>query len=421
MQYQMNYALGMLILALSSSAQGGTSFRDYYYGNERLGIPSHEKKINDDVATGILNLNNKDLTDLTGFDEVPGLNTLRKLTLWLNLLTTFPNNIFRGLTSLETLDLNTNRLAILPNNIFHGLSALRTLILSNNQLTALPEDIFHGLTMLQELYLTNNQIATLPVNIFHGLTALRSLFLNGNRIHALPENVFHGLTSLPIINLSFNQLTTLPENIFHGLTGLRYLYLYNNPIPLTQAQLYKQLQLPANAHLTFKDPAQEIAEQNLFAAIADADTSTVRHQLNTIMTKQVRGPATSVIDISKIRNAKGDNLLHAAIREAAERLGVVKGMSAGIPENEKKEVKELQAEQKSEINNRYMKIISAILSCGEICVQDMLFTPNAEGQMTIDAMVAKLGFDSPIIQAILSGLSAEEKAKEKKEQHEAQK
>ncbi len=357
----MNYknTIFLLLLSLGGSAQA-ISFRDYYRGNADLEIRPHEKEINDAVASGTLNLDNKHLTDLSGFNEVPGL------------------------------------------------TALRTLYLSFNQLTSLPQNIFHDLTGLRSLYLYNNQLTELPENIFHGLTRLQSLYLYHNQLAALQENVFQGLTALQTIDLSYNQFTSMTANIFRGLPRLQNLYLANNPISLNSAQLRKKLGLPAYVSPHFKTPEQKQIERSLFASIENADVSRLRQRLYDIQVGKVRAPERGFIDISKIRNAKGDNLLHAAIREAAKRIGIVQAMTVGLPEKEKVEAREVQAEQKATINDRYMKIISVILSCGEECVQDMLFTPNAQGEQVIDAIVAKLGLDSPIYEAIIKGLTPEE-------------
>ncbi len=281
-----------LLLILAGSAQA-ISFRDYYYGNRKSDIPSHKKEINAEVARGNLNLNNIGLTDLVGFDQVPGLNKLR------------------------------------------------------------------------------------------------FLYLDGN------------------------QITKLPENIFQILPGLRMLSLFNNPIPLTREQLHKEFHLPQNVVMDFKTPEQERIEQELFTAIGNADVSAARQRLEDIIIGRVSGPLFSKINISKIRDANGDNLLHAAIRDAAERIKVIEGMSFGLPEKEKNTVKKIQAEQKREINDRYMKIINAIVSCGDECVQEILFTPNAEGQRVVDAMIAKLGFNSPITQAMLHALIQEEEKEQR--------
>ncbi len=410
-------SLIFLLITLAGSAQA-ISFRDYYQ--------SHEKEVNAAVAAGSLHLNNKELTDLIGFDEIPGITALEELRLDDNKLTTLTENIFHGLTHLMLLELTHNELATLPENIFHGLTSLRWLFLANNQFSELPENIFGGLNELEDLNLYNNHLTTLPANIFHDLHALKRLHLEVNQLAALPNNIFHGLVSLETLNLNGNQLTTFQENTFYDLTALRDLSLWNNPIPLTEAQLRKKLHLPHKVEyveLLFKTEDQEQEEQELFAGIGIANISAVRQAIDDIKTGKVNGPLFSKIAISKIRNAKGDNLLHAAIRDAAERIKVIDGMSVGLPEDEKKAVKEVQAEQKAEINDRYMKIISAILSCGEECVQDMLFTSNAEGQQVVDSVVAKLGFDSPIYIAILVGLNQEEKTtpKEEKEKNEAQK
>ncbi len=463
---RINYIAVIFILAMVGSAQA-ISFHDYYHGNAELGIPPHEKEINAAIATRHLRLISKGLTDLIGFNEVPGVAALREVDFTDNLLTELPNNIFHNLPALVILNLNGNELNSLPRNIFHGLTKLEYLYLQSNKLTALPENIFHGLTALLDLHLASNQLTTLPTNIFSGLTALEMLDLGRNPLTELPENIFHNLKRLQILLLNDNQLATLPENIFQGLTALRDLYLYdnelttladnifhgltalqslnlnnnqftalsahifngltiledlhleNNPIPLTQAQLRKELQLPGSVELLFKTPEQQRAEQELFTAIENADALAVRQRLVDIRARWSHTERGFRTIISKIRDANGDNILHAAIKDAAERIRLINGMSAGLPEGEKQLVKQVQEEQKREINDRYMKVIRAIFSCGELCVQDMLFTPNAEGQLVIDSMVAKLGFDSPITQAIFSVLNPEEEKKIRMEEAEA--
>ncbi len=348
----------LLLIAMAGSAQA-ISFRDYYYGNWELDIPSHEKEVNACVISlRYLSLRNKDLTDLIGFHEIPGLNRLRQLRL------------------------------------------------DDNQLT-LSADTFQGLPTLEDLNLAHNQLTALPPNIFNDLTALQWLYLSDNQLAELPENIFSALTALKGLNLGNNQLTALPANIFRALTALQRVDLYNNPIPLTEEQLCKELHLSKDV-LNFKVAAEEEIELELFVAMRNADVSATRQLLDDIrFGKNVTTVLANRIAVSKIRDANGDNLLHAAIRDAAERIKIIDGMSAGLPEAEKKAVKEVQAEQKTEINDRYMKIISIILSCHEEYVQDMLFTTNAEGQQVIDAVIAKLGFDSPITQTIFSVLISE--------------
>ncbi len=443
MKHKNNIFLVLLILAGSAEA---ISFRDYYYGNPALNIRPHQKEVNAQIATGDLRLIGEDLTDLIGFLEVPGVTALRAFYFSENPIVDFPPNFFWHLPALKILNLENNRRAKLPQGTFYGLSALESLSLSHNQLVALPENIFYVLTDLKFLYLDDNQFTTLPANIFNGLVELEVLSLANNQLGELSQNIFNklfnlqvldlennqlnaisrnfftGLMRLETLDLANNQITTVPTGIFNGL-NLRQLYLGNNPIPLTQAQLAKEIELPAHLELIFKNQAQQQAEQDLFAAIKNADTETMARLIKAIKNKDIKGPSKAQIAISKIRDANGDNLLHAAIRDAAERIKVIDGMSVGLPEDEKKAVKEVQAEQKAEINDRYMKIISIIFSCGEECVQDLLFTPNAEKQQAIDMVIAKLGFDSPIYKAILEGLNQEEKttSTEEKEKNEAQK
>ena len=141
------------------------------------------------AAITILDLQRKGITELKAGD-FDGLNSLIRLWLRYNELSTLPVGIFDGLTSLTTLYLNSNALTSLPAGIFDGLSELRDLHLSDNALTSLPAGIFDGLSELRLIWLRGNALTLLPVGIFDGLSEpLIEVVLSGNAVNPLPLTV----------------------------------------------------------------------------------------------------------------------------------------------------------------------------------------------------------------------------------------
>lgn len=409
----------LLLIAIANSAHA-ISFRYYYKGWK-----GSKGQIELDVRNGTLNLAGKKLTDLDGFDEVPNLANLRTLDLSNNQLTEIPASI-GNLPRLQYLILRHNQLTTLPETIGE-LTNLTYLDLSHNKIESIPADI-GALSKVRVLSLNHNLLSTIPEEM-GGMSDLVGLRLENNHLTTIPATIgnLHWLRTLRLEN---NELTSIPETIgqlpWRG--DLTALYLYNNPIPLTKAQLRTRLRLAENTasqnfKLYFKSQQQERAEHDLFQAIKDGNVSKVGFRYKYILIGAVSGPYDddlqnfAPIDVAKIRDADGNNLMHAAIQSAYDQLQPLKKHISAIMSNaeltnaQKKEQVEPFLTQIDEINDRYMKIMSILLSCGEGCVQTMLFTPNAQGQQVIEAIIAHLGFDSPIYKAILEGLASEEEEK----------
>ena len=157
------------------------------------------------IQNNELNLSSKNLTDLTGLQNIPNINQV------------------------IILGLSYNQLKTLPDTIFNGLKNLQILSIDNNQLQTLPDTIFNGLQNLQKLLLYGNQLQTLPANIFNGLKNLQILSISNNQLQTLPDGIFNGLNNLKYLGLSYNQLQSLPVTIFNGLNSLKDLHLARNP------------------------------------------------------------------------------------------------------------------------------------------------------------------------------------------------
>lgn len=293
----------------------GVSFRDYYR--------AHKTAINSQVSDRkSLELRNENIKDLTDFDgeHVPHLTEIERLNI------------------------------------------------SFNPLITLHAGVFNGFTELEYLWLPGNKFNTLPAGIFHDMKRLKYLALENNQLVSLPAGIFDELAAVEVLNLSDNQLATFPAGIFNKMKNLTSLRLYNNPIPITQEQLQKELQLPAKVELYFKTPTLEKAEQDLFIAIKNGDIATVRQQYSRIMTGKIRSAFGDKIDISKIRDTNGSNLLHMIVQAASKRP---------------------QAD--------YLKIFMTLTQFGGPKIQEMLLTRNKNGDDVLGAAIGALGKDNALV------------------------
>ena len=194
-----------------------------------------------------------------------GLNSLERLHIPNNKLTSVPEELFDGLESLKTLHLHANKLTRVQGDLFDGLSSLKRLYLSGNELTSLPESVFDGLSSLEilhlqdndltsvanehfdelsslkNLYLHRNDLSSVPENLFDGLTSLEGIALSGNSLNSLPEDLFVGLSSLDSLHLHSNNLTSLPKDLFVGLSSLEGLWLYDNDLTSVPEDLFDGL------------------------------------------------------------------------------------------------------------------------------------------------------------------------------------
>ena len=400
----------------------GMSFRDYYRDHKDEIDYEIQKKQALTLAGGDLH-GGVWLTDVDGFDELKGLDNLRQLDLRNNQLTHV--TITKALPLVEDINLTNNQLTEVPAFIYDS-PRLINLRLGHNQITRIDSNIglLSGLTILR---LDHNQLSTIPETI-GDLRNLRVLRLNNNRLTAIPDTIGK-LDGLFLLRLDNNMLTSIPATIIKlavpsgDLSGLE---LYNNPIPLTQEQLRKKLMLTDSKFtLSFKSPQQERAEHALFKAIKEGDVKTVQFRFTYIRIGAVRGPLDpeynifTTIDPAKIRDEKGNNLMHATVQAAAAQIQPIQKHVTAItsdanltPAEKKAQIARLERDLDT-VNDRYMKIFGILLSCGDECVNSMLFTPNASGLQVIDAIFAKLGPESSLFKAILEGIPSEEEEEEK--------
>lgn len=127
---------------------------------------------------------NKYISDLTGLDNIPGIENVTNLNLSRNRIKTINANTFVGLPDLRQLYLNNNQIVDINQGAFAGISDLVSLFLNNNQIVDINQDAFTSLPNLWELFLNNNRIVDIKQGIFAGQHRLHTLDLSGNQISA---------------------------------------------------------------------------------------------------------------------------------------------------------------------------------------------------------------------------------------------
>ena len=199
-------------------------------------------KVTEDDLESItrLRINAEGLTTLQqgDFDELRGLE---ELVLSENSLTTLPEAVFWYLGNLEELSLRNNQFTTLVEDTFARLDSLTYLTLQGNQLTMLQQGAFDDLDALIELDLRDNQLTTLPAGVFKNLSNLEELSLDDNQIAILSRDGFSGLTSLEVLDLDGNPLRTIEAGAFNDLSNLTDLDFNGCPLQTIEAGAFNGL------------------------------------------------------------------------------------------------------------------------------------------------------------------------------------
>ena len=118
-----------------------------------------------------------ELTDISFLSLTPSLLGLTYLSIYNNIITHIPSNVFLNYTNLNYLYLNYNEIATLGKDCFKGLSELRAVNLDVNQLKDLCTTAFEGLDSLTTIYLSRNPICHLSSKTFESLKQICGLDL----------------------------------------------------------------------------------------------------------------------------------------------------------------------------------------------------------------------------------------------------
>ena len=215
-----------------------------------------------------LSLSAEGLTTLKqgDFDE---LRNLEDLVLNENSLRTLPEDVFWYLGELEYLGLRDNQFTTLVADTFEHLDSLTDLTLYRNQITTLQEGAFNDLDNLIELDLRENQLTTLPAGVFEDLSNLEDLYLEDNRIAILSRGGFLGLSSLTDLELDGNPIHTIRAGAFNGLSSLTDLDFNGYPLRKIEAGAFSGLS--SLTDLELDDTQLSILPRNVFLGLSSLE------------------------------------------------------------------------------------------------------------------------------------------------------
>ncbi|ADB42932.1 COR domain-containing protein [Spirosoma linguale] len=136
----------------------------------------------------------------------------------------------------KTLAIQGNKLEEFPSAISQ-VNTLEKLVISENEISSIEDDAFLGLENLEELDLSFNRLTYLPSSLGK-LTKLKKLNLSGNNIRSLPKE-FENLVSLESLGLDGNPLERVPLEISaQGVSGIiNYHLSLGDNVQLFEAKL----------------------------------------------------------------------------------------------------------------------------------------------------------------------------------------
>lgn len=120
-----------------------------------------------------LTLNRQKLKELTGehlYDTEFELDSYKITSLAADTFTDVRNTLVK-------LDLSYNELTSLPENVFQGLSKIEVINLGNNKFIQINPYLFNGLKTLLEIKLKKMDLTSIAPNTFRGLSKLHTLDL----------------------------------------------------------------------------------------------------------------------------------------------------------------------------------------------------------------------------------------------------
>lgn len=150
--------------------------------------------------------------------------SLERLLLGYNNISSLHTNAMDGLVNLTMLDLCYNRLhdSMFKENLLAKMENLMQLNLCHNRLELMPPGLPSSLMYLS---LENNSISSIPKSYFNALPKLHALRMSHNKLQDIPSNIFN-LSNLVELNVGHNKL----KQAFYIPRNLEHLYLENNEI-----------------------------------------------------------------------------------------------------------------------------------------------------------------------------------------------
>ena len=212
-----------------------------------------------------INLASNKIQTLNSNEPLYGLESLVKLDLSKNKLTTLVAFMFRDSPNIELVKFDRNKIdainhqAFVPNcpkyldisynnvtTVRHfGWHDVKLVDLSHNMISIVEIQAFHALDSLQELYLNDNNISSVDKDVFSHVGNLTELNLRGNHLSdpALLHEIVRPLSKLKIIDISYNKfsdmnVSTMPFINSYELVSIR---MGNNQLTFLSPYLFSSL------------------------------------------------------------------------------------------------------------------------------------------------------------------------------------
>ncbi|XP_005103771.1 insulin-like growth factor-binding protein complex acid labile subunit [Aplysia californica] len=191
--------------------------------------------------------------DLTSLPNLSQLGSTDGLDLYLDNCDIFEvrETELAGVAStLRSLDLTGNRISVIHANAFTGVTQLQVLRLDNQRGVSrfvVPTSLAQAKSSLQELYISGQVLdATSLWQVVSQLTNLRVLNLATAGLAQIPDRVLEQLSLLQELHLDDNRLTALTqESLLGPMRSLRSLYLSGNLLTTLPHCLLHQYELPS--------------------------------------------------------------------------------------------------------------------------------------------------------------------------------
>ncbi|XP_043943053.1 lumican-like [Protopterus annectens] len=205
------------------------------------------------ISLEFLVLNNNNLTDGAVEGAFEGMQTLTRLYMDENYLSSIPADLP---PTLQELRLNNNNITHMSKLAFAQCVGLKSISLNNNSITdeSVVEGPFKDLKHLQIMHINYNFLETVPSNI---TMSLKELHLKGNRITSIPDDVFDTTAELQVLNLSHNKIINekIRKKAFYYMIKLEHINLgYNNlsSVPKRLPQSLKTMLFEGNSIMYIK-------------------------------------------------------------------------------------------------------------------------------------------------------------------------
>lgn len=211
------------------------------------------------VEDGWLQLQDLDITDLTGLQTIPNPQEVLHLDLSGNNIIELPEHVLDKLVNLQTLILTGNPIVEVKKNTFNKLTKLDQLHLENTGLSSLPDEVFDELSNLKMLNLIGCNLKKVQLRLLQRLSNLDEIGLMQNKLKSIPNNFFNYNPNITKIWLSDNNLKTLPPTIFKFNKKLAQVGLSRN----------KNLKLPDTLIETIKERNIRLDDIALLGEIKD--------------------------------------------------------------------------------------------------------------------------------------------------------